>query len=138
MDSDRAHFSMEAGGVPTAKGRFIKIDDITPVRLVDGLDFRPVLAEATMLNVASYEPGASAPRHVHVEEQIVIVIDGEFDFEIDGVVQTMRKGDIAVVPAWVPHGARAGDHGCVEIDVFNPPRATLLEHARTERDRHTT
>jgi quercetin dioxygenase-like cupin family protein len=67
--------------------------------------------------------------HVHVEEQVIVVLDGAFEFTIDGETRTMRRGDIAVVPPWVPHGAIAGEEGCVEVDVFSPPRTTLLEHA---------
>ena len=45
----------------------------------------------------------------------------------------MRKGDVAVVPPWVPHGAKTRDNRCDEVDVFNPPRKTLLEHARAQQ-----
>ncbi len=34
-----------------------------------------------MLNFVSFEPNTEAPMHVHEEEQIVLVIDGEFEFE---------------------------------------------------------
>ena len=70
-----------------------------------GLGFRPVLGQRAMANFVSFQPGTEAPRHVHEEEQIVIVLDGEFIFDLDGDVRTMRRGDVAVVPAWVPHGA---------------------------------
>jgi hypothetical protein len=30
----------------------------------------------------------------------------------------------------VPHGARTLDSACMELDVFCPPRKTLVEHAR--------
>jgi hypothetical protein len=33
----------------------------------------------------------------------------------------------------VPHGARTQDSGCYEVDVFNPPRKTLLDHAAAQR-----
>ena len=31
-----------------------------------------------------------------------------------------------VIPAWVPHGAWTTDTSCLEVDVFTPPRKTLL------------
>jgi quercetin dioxygenase-like cupin family protein len=61
------------------------------------------------------------------------VLDGEFEFDLDGDVRTMKKGDVAVIPPWVPHGARTNDTRCDEVDVFNPPRKTLLEHAAAQR-----
>jgi len=133
MSSERPHFSTEGAGEPTASGRFVDVAGIAPVEFVKGLEFRPVLGEQTMVNFVHFEPHTEAPNHVHVEEQIVIVLEGEFEFELDGECRTMRPGDVAVVPPWVPHGARTGEHTCLEVDVFNPPRETLLEHARAVR-----
>jgi quercetin dioxygenase-like cupin family protein len=129
MTNEVPHFSTEAGGVPTAPGRYVDVEQIPPVEFVPGLVFRPVLGERTMVNFVSFEPHTEAPLHVHEEEQIVIVLEGEFEFELDGDVRLMRKGDVAVVPSWVPHGARTRDSSCVEADVFNPPRRSLLDHA---------
>jgi hypothetical protein len=36
------------------------------------------------------------------------------------------------VPPWVPHGARTYETECEEVDVFNPPRKTLLDHAKAQ------
>jgi quercetin dioxygenase-like cupin family protein len=132
MSGGAEHFSTEAGGVPTAKGRYVRVDDVRPVEFVEGLEFRPVLGEGVLANFVSFEPRTEAPRHVHEEEQIVIVLDGEFEFDLDGDVRTMRPGDVAIVPPWVPHGARTLDTRCYEVDVFNPPRRTLLEHASAQ------
>jgi len=127
------HFGTEATGTPTAPGRFVDVNAINSLELVPGLQFRPVLGERTMLNFVSFAPHTEAPMHVHEEEQIVLVIEGEFEFEIDGDVRTMRAGDVAVVPSWVRHGARTRDASCREVDVFNPPRRSLLEHAQAQR-----
>ena len=133
MTTSAEHFSTEGGGTPTTPGRFVDVDAIQAMTLVPGLEFRPVLGELTMTNFVHFEPNTEAPMHTHEEEQIVIVLDGEFEFELDGEVRTMRKGDVAVVPPWVPHGAKTTDTRCDEVDVFNPPRKTLLEHARAQQ-----
>lgn len=127
-----SHFTSEAGGTPTAKGRYVDVAAIPPVEFVPGLEFRPVLGERTMTNFVRFAPHTEAPVHVHEEEQIVLVLEGEFEFELDGDVRTMRPGDVAVVPSWVPHGARTHDVPCSEVDVFNPPRRSLLEHAAAQ------
>lgn len=129
--SSTSHFS-SAGGTPTAPGRYVDVEAIQPVEFVPGLEFRPVLGERTMTNFVRFAPHTEAPLHVHEEEQIVLVLEGEFEFELDGDVRTMRKGDVAVIPPWVPHGARTHDSTCYEVDVFNPPRSTLLEHAAAQ------
>src|SRR5450759_1591783 len=129
MSDSQQHFSTVAGGVPSAPGRYVDVNAIESVEFVPGLGFRPVLGERTMVNFVSFEPHTEAPMHVHGEEQIVLVLEGEFEFEIDGDVRTMRAGDVAVIPSWVAHGARTRDTRCREIDVFTPPRRSLLQHA---------
>lgn len=131
--STHPHFSA-TGGAPSAAGRFVDITAIDPVFFVPGLEFRPVLGQHTMVNFVRFAKEAEAPTHTHAEEQIVIVLEGEFEFTLDGEMRTMRRGDVAVVPPWVPHGARTGGSPCFEVDVFNPPRETLLEHARGQRE----
>jgi quercetin dioxygenase-like cupin family protein len=132
MTSSTSHFSTEGAGTPTGKGRFVDLNKVEAVEMLPGLNFQPVLSEHAIVNVVSFEPHTEAPLHSHVEEQIVIVVEGEFEFTLDGATRTMRAGDMAVIPPWVPHGARTGDTSCRELDVFTPPRATLLEHAKTQ------
>lgn len=131
MSEATSHFTTEAQGEPAGTGRYVRVDDISPAEFVPGLGFRPVLGDRAMANFVSFEPGVEAPRHVHEEEQIVIVLDGEFTFDLDGDVRVMRKGDVAVVPSWVPHGAWTTDSTCLEVDVFSPPRRSLLALAET-------
>jgi unsaturated pyranuronate lyase len=127
-----SHFTTEALGERGGVGRYVNVDSVTPVEFLPGLGFRPVLGQRGMANFVSFEPGTEAPRHVHEEEQIVIVVEGEFTFDLDGDVRTMRRGDVAVVPAWVPHGAWTTDSSCLEIDVFVPPRESLLKLAEAQ------
>ena len=131
MSDAASHFTTEPLGEPAGPGRYVKVDSLTPVEFAPGLGFRPVLGQRTLTNFVSFAPGAVAPRHVHEEEQIVIVVDGEMFFDLDGDVRTMRKGDVAVVPPWVPHGAWTTDSHCEEIDVFSPPRQSLIKLAET-------
>jgi quercetin dioxygenase-like cupin family protein len=134
MGSDEQHFSTEADGSPTGLGRYVDVSAIEPVEFAPGLGFRPVLGGSTMLNFVSFAEHTEAPHHVHVEEQIVVMLEGELDFDLDGEIRRLQKGDVVVVPPWVPHGARTADFTCLEVDVFTPPRQTLIEHARAQRD----
>jgi quercetin dioxygenase-like cupin family protein len=129
-----SHFTTEAAGEPAGPGRYVNIDSIKPVEFVPGLGFRPVLGQRAMTNFVSFEPGAEAPNHVHEEEQIVIILEGEMHFNLDGDVRVMRRGDVAVIPAWVPHGAWTTDTHCLEVDVFCPPRQSLLKLAAAQEE----
>jgi quercetin dioxygenase-like cupin family protein len=133
-DDAASHFAEQALGVPAGPGRYVHVDELTPAQFVPGLGFRPVLGQRAMVNFVNFEPGTEAPRHVHEEEQIVVVLDGEFTFDLDGDVRVMRRGDVAVVPAWLPHGAWTTDSHCFEVDVFCPPRKSLLGLARAQRE----
>jgi quercetin dioxygenase-like cupin family protein len=132
MSDAATHFSTEALGEPAGPGHYVSIGSIDPAEFVPGLGFRPVLGQRAMANFVDFAPGVEAPRHVHEEEQIVIVLDGEFTFDLDGDVRVMRPGDVAVVPAWVPHGAWTTDSHCREVDIFCPPRKSLLNLAAAQ------
>jgi quercetin dioxygenase-like cupin family protein len=129
-----SHFTTEAGGEAVHPGRYVNIDDLTAAEFLPGLGFRPVLGHNAMLNFVSFEPNTEAPKHVHEEEQIVIVLEGELTFDVDGDVRVMRKGDVAVIPSWVPHGAWTTDGTCLEVDVFAPPRVSLLKLAAAQAE----
>ena len=125
-DPDR-YFATQADTQETGTGRFVKWDDLDPLEMLPGLRFQPVLGEKLMVNFVQLDPHTKAPVHWHDEEQISIVLEGEFEFEVAGEKQTIRKGQAVVIPPNVPHGARTYDNPCLEIDVFYPPRKGLLE-----------
>jgi quercetin dioxygenase-like cupin family protein len=131
------HFTFDGAQTPTAPGRFVDASAIEPVEFIEGLTFRPALGERMMANYVSFAEHTRAPLHAHEEEQIVVVLEGQFEFEIDGEVRTMKQGEMAVIPAWVPHGAHTEDTTCLEVDIFNPPRRTLLDHAAAQAARST-
>jgi quercetin dioxygenase-like cupin family protein len=93
MTDAAMHFTAEAQGQPAGPGRYVRVDEIASAEFVPGLTFRPVLGDRVMTNFVHFTPGTEAPRHVHEEEQIVIILDGEMTFDLDGDVRTMRKGD---------------------------------------------
>jgi mannose-6-phosphate isomerase-like protein (cupin superfamily) len=117
-----------SGNAPTAKGHFVDLpNDVEPVVFLPGLEFRPALGQATMLNSVHFAPNTVAPMHAHDEEQITLVVEGELEFDLDGEVRLLKPGMVAVIPANVPHGARALAVACHEYDIFNPPRQALLD-----------
>lgn len=130
MTTSDEYFINAAAGTPTADGRFEKVAEITPLNFAPGLTFRPVLGERVLVNHVHFDTHTEAPTHSHEEEQVVVVLEGEFEFWIGDDIRVMRRGDVAVVPPWVPHGARTGDTTCLELDIFSPPRRQLLAALR--------
>ena len=125
-DPDR-YFAGEAGTRTEAKGTWVRWDELDPLVMVPGLTFQPVVGDRLMANFVTFAPHTEAPVHWHDEEQITLVIDGEFEFEVAGETRIMRRGDAVAIPPNVPHGARTHDSTCLEIDVFHPPRRGVLE-----------
>lgn len=126
MGDGDSYFRTEAAGTPTAGGRFVRVDDVEQVTFLEGLTFRPILGEKVLVNHVYFDPHVEAPTHVHVEEQVVVVLEGEFEFWVGDESRRMRRGDVAMIPPWVPHGGRTHESPCVELDIFSPPRSQLL------------
>lgn len=132
-DNDLGDEAGQSAAKEQPRARVVNLDDVEYFRPLPGQRCRPILGENMLANVVYFEAHAEAPVHTHVEEQIVVVLEGEIDYEIDGKVRTLRRGDIAMIPPWSPHGGRTGDEPCVELEIFSPPREPLLDAARSER-----
>ena len=120
------YFAPPEDNVVEVKGDFqpqhLNTDDIPLLNVVEGLGLKPVFGENIQLSFVYMEPNSVAPVHSHPEEQIGTMIEGEYEFELNGVKKMIRKGDVYVVPPNVPHGAVTYDKGCVALDIFSPPR----------------
>ena len=126
MTDPKRYFAGDASTRATG-GEFVSWDGLDPIEMVPGLFFQPVLGENVMVNFVRFEPHTEAPLHWHEEEQISFVVDGEFEFEVGGEKRTVRRGEAVVIPPNVPHAARTFDTGCLEVDVFHPPRRGVLD-----------
>jgi len=62
--------------------------------------------------------GASIHEHLHPEEEVYEVIEGELEITIDGVAEIARPGVVAIVPAGVRHSVKALSDG----------RAIIVDH----------
>jgi quercetin dioxygenase-like cupin family protein len=115
------------GGEATLPGRFVTIAELPELNVARGLVLQPLLGSDLMVSFARYEPGAEAPLHAHEEEQVFVVVDGEFDVTLGDETRRLKAGDAAVIPSWVPHRVTATDDGpATQIDVFSPPREGLV------------
>ncbi|MGH3318930.1 MAG: cupin domain-containing protein [Streptosporangiaceae bacterium] len=129
-----AYFAQDAAGTPEKEGRFIEVDDLRSVSFTPGLDFRPILGDRVMANFVYFDEHTEAPTHVHDEEQVTVVLEGELEFDLGEERRVLRPGQAAVIPPWVRHGARTRSTRCVEIDIFAPPRAVLVRKLLEDED----
>lgn len=67
------------------------------------------------------EKGAEVPEHSHHHEQIMHVVEGDFQFTLDGNTAVYHSGDVVVIPSNSPHSGKALT-ACKLMDVFSPVR----------------
>lgn len=66
-----------------------------------------------------FAPGASFPRHRHPGEEIIYVLAGTLEYEVDGKPVTLKSGDVLFVPARTVHAARnVGDGPAAELATY--------------------
>jgi quercetin dioxygenase-like cupin family protein len=110
-----------------AVGSFGNIAEEPEVEAAPGVKIRAIAHGTLMLSYVRLEPNSVAATHLHSEEQMGIVLEGECVFDLDGTERTLGTNDVYHAPAGVPHGARTGAEPCVILDVFSPPRVALLD-----------
>lgn len=67
------------------------------------------------------EEGALVPEHHHPHEQMMHVVEGEFEFTLNGQTQVYTAGAIVPIPSNIPHSGKALT-ACKLMDVFSPVR----------------
>jgi len=79
-----------------------------------------------------FDPGYVAPLHTHPGEEIIYVLEGTLEYEIDGKLVTVKPGDVLFVPAATPHLARnVGNSNGAELATYivekGKPLITLVK-----------
>lgn len=122
----RDYFELrEPGGA--GRGSVTAADDLASYEVASGLFFRPFYGENISLNFVTFPPDSGFPAHVHPEEQISIVSEGEMEITIGDRTQVVKPGDIIHFPPNVPHSGKTLDKPCRLIDIFSPPRTGIRD-----------
>ena len=66
-----------------------------------------------------FAPGAAFPRHTHPGEEIVNVLEGTLEYEVDGKPVTLNAGDVLFIPAGTIHAAKnVGSVNAAELATY--------------------
>ena len=67
-----------------------------------------------------FVPGASFPRHKHPGEEIIYVIEGTIEYEVEGEPPvTLKAGDVLFIPAGTIHAAKnIGSSNAAELGTY--------------------
>lgn len=86
--------------------------------------------EKLMVTRWELAPNTILPLHDHISEQITMIERGSATIHFEnGEEFTLCEGDMLVIPASKPHGAKIGPDGCTALDLFSPIRQDLIEAA---------
>lgn len=99
----------------------VDLSQIEEREIVPGFHARFLHSEHMTLAYWRIEAGASLPEHAHPHEQVTNLLEGEFEFEVDGALSTLRPGSAVVIPGNVRHQGRALSD-CRILDIFYPVR----------------
>jgi quercetin dioxygenase-like cupin family protein len=94
----------------------------TPTReLFPGYRARLVHSDRMTFSYVDVDAGASFTEHDHPHEQVIHLLEGDFEVTVDGESRVMHAGDVAVVP---PHARHRGTAitNCRILDAFAPVR----------------
>ncbi|WP_036152089.1 cupin domain-containing protein [Maribacter forsetii] len=99
----------------------LNLATIPSKEIMPGLHGKLVHSENMSMAFWDVEKGATVPEHAHMNEQIMHVMEGEFEFTLDGDTQIYYPGDIVVIAPHLKHSGVALTP-CKLLDVFSPTR----------------
>ena len=101
--------------------------DFQFTQLAPGSNSRLVTGRNTQISFVSMDPGAVFDRHIHPEDQTMLVLRGGCnEILLDGE-KPMALDDVTLIPGNMVHGAFIGPLGCDAMDVFWPARDDYSE-----------
>lgn len=79
-----------------------------------------------MMAEVLFKKDAIGAIHSHPHEQVSYIVQGSFEFTLDGKVQRVDKGDSIYIPSNALHGVKALEDNSIILDVFTPQREDFV------------
>ncbi|MGH2940261.1 MAG: cupin domain-containing protein [Solirubrobacterales bacterium] len=103
--------------------KFTELTNLTPIDIGTDLRIQALTGSHVQIVRTEVQPGAEFAPHRHPHEQMVVVLHGAIEFEIDGERQTLGPSGVFYFAPDSLHGARVpGDRPAILLEVFAPPR----------------
>ncbi|MCI0491475.1 MAG: cupin domain-containing protein [Planctomycetes bacterium] len=100
---------------------FVDLGDIEQREQFPGFHVRFVHSANMTFAHWQIEADAKLPEHSHPHEQVVNVLEGQFELTIGGETRVLGAGAVAIIPSNTLHSGRAVTN-CRIVDVFFPIR----------------
>lgn len=97
------------------------LDSIPTKEIMPGYHAKLIHTEHMSVAFWEVEKGAVVPEHSHMNEQIMHVVKGKFEFTLNGNTNIYVANDLVVIPPYAVHSGKALT-ACKLMDVFSPVR----------------
>ncbi len=97
------------------------LSDLEIFDIVPGYHARLIHSDTMTLAYVDVDEGANLPEHAHFHEQVLNLLEGQFELILGGQRILAQSGQVIVIPSNVPHSGRALTR-CRILDVFYPIR----------------
>ncbi|MCA6381675.1 MAG: cupin domain-containing protein [Cytophagales bacterium] len=98
-----------------------ELKKIEPREIMPGFWGRFVHTDNMTFAYWEIKKGSSLPEHSHMHEQVVNMLEGEFELVLEGTSNHLRSGMVLPIPSNARHSGRAITD-CKILDVFYPVR----------------
>lgn len=106
--------------------RWVFHEDTLAQNCAEGVIRRVLAYSGELMCVENtFEEGAIGSLHSHPHTQITYVVEGVFEFTIDGETKIVRKGDSMLKTDGVIHGCKCLEKGIL-LDIFTPMREDFV------------
>ena len=75
---------------------------------------------SSTLSINTAEPGTGAPLHTHTMDELIVILDGTLEVQVDGVTHTVEKDHTLVIPPGCEHAFKVVGEGNAQLMVFFP------------------
>ena len=99
----------------------IKLSALKSREIIPGFHGKLIHTQNMSLAYWDVEQGAQVPEHAHMHEQVMQVLEGKFEFTVNGETKVYQADEMVVIPPHIPHGGRAIT-ACKIMDIFSPVR----------------
>ncbi|MFI0847370.1 cupin domain-containing protein [Mesorhizobium sp. IMUNJ 23232] len=96
-------------------------DKIAAQRPIPGFVGKVMHSDSMSFVLWEISAGALLPEHSHVHEQVVHMLDGEFQLTVGSSTERLSRGQVAAIPSNARHSGRALTD-CRILDAFSPVR----------------
>ena len=99
----------------------MNLDSLKQKEFFPGLKGKLIHGDKITWALWDVEKDAIVPEHFHHHEQIMHVVEGTFEFTLNGIKKNYDPGSIVHIPSNKYHSGKAITK-CKRMDIFSPPR----------------